>query len=174
MKKNFNVFILTLCLLFFSSEIVFANSTALFTPVNFQINAQEYMSEIKERKKIIKENNKKIEMLKSQVDQKGYQLDEVLINLMNYDLELNAQVEQKLNKMMETIIKNIIKVSNIQDRIARQMKQANKNIDTENFENALINLDKVITLQEKEYQVLEKLTSYLDTSIQFIKSLTNK
>lgn len=113
-------------------------------------------------------------MLKSQVNHKGYQLDESLINLMNYDLELNAQVEQNLDKMMDTIIKNIIKISNIQNRIAKQMNEANKNIDPQNFENAIVNLDKVITLQEKEYQVLEKLSSDLDISIQFIKSLTNK
>jgi hypothetical protein len=130
------------------------------------------MFEIKEIKKIIKENNKKIETLKSQVNQKSYQLDEALVNLINYDLELNTQVEQKLDKMMQTIIKNIIKISNIQNRIAKQQKQAAKNIDTENFENAVVNLDKIITLQEKEYEVLEKLTNYLDTSIQFIKGLT--
>ncbi|MEL7598390.1 MAG: hypothetical protein AAGU01_09330 [Clostridiaceae bacterium] len=76
--------------------------------------------------------------------------------------------------MMQTIIKNIIKISNIQNRIAKQQKQATKNIDTENFENAVVNLDKIITLQEKEYEILEKLTNYLDTSIQFIKGLTNK
>lgn len=175
MRKKFNVFIIILCLLFFNSKIVFANSEVIiFTPVNFQVSTQEYMFEIKEIKKIIKENNNKIEILKSQVDQKSYQLDKSLVNLINYDLELNTQVEQKLDKMMQTIIKSIIKISNIQDRIARQMKQANRNIDTENFENALINLDKVITLQEKEYEVLEKLTNYLDTSIQFIKGLTNK
>lgn len=174
MRKKFNVFILTLCLLFFNSKIVFANSTVIFTPVNFQVNTQEYMFEIKEIKKIIKENNKKIETLKSQVNQKSYQLDEALVNLINYDLELNTQVEQKLDKMMQTIIKNIIKISNIQNRIAKQQKQATKNIDTENFENAVVNLDKIITLQEKEYEVLEKLTNYLDTSIQFIKGLTNK
>lgn len=113
-------------------------------------------------------------MIKSQVNHKGYQLDESLINLMNYDLKLNEQVEQKLDKMLDTIIKNIIKISNIQNRIAKQMNQANKNIDPQNFENAIVNLDKVITLQEKEYQVLEKLSSDLDISIQFIKSLINK
>ncbi len=174
MRKKFNVFILTLCLLFFNSKIVLANSRVIFTPVNFQVSTQEYMFEIKEIKKIIKENNKKIETLKSQVNQKSYQLDEALVNLINYDLELNTQVEQKLDKMMQTIIKNIIKISNIQNRITKQQKQATKNIDTENFENAVVNLDKIITLQEKEYEVLEKLTNYLDTSIQFIKGLTNK
>lgn len=175
MRKKFNVFIITLCLLFLNSKIVFANSEVIiFTPVNFQVSTQEYMFEIKEIKKIIKENNNKIEILKSQVDQKSYQLDKSLVNLINYDLELNTQVEQKLDKMMQTIIKNIIKISNIQNRIAKQQKQATKNIDTENFENAVVNLDKIITLQEKEYEILEKLTNYLDTSIQFIKGLTNK
>lgn len=134
----------------------------------------QYITQIKEKRQIIKQNaaeNKKIEL---KIDEKSEELGKVIMMLFDRELPPSEEKFSQIESQQEAMLKNAEHIAHAQRSIKKLKTEASINVNEENYQQALENFDKVIMMQGKEKEHLEAFYQDLQDLIELIKSLQYK
>jgi hypothetical protein len=134
----------------------------------------QYTAQVKQKKQIIKQKSTAIKKLELKIDDKSEELGKVLMLIFDREMPPSDENLTAIQNNGEAMINNIEKLVKTQHSIKRLKKEASIDVAEENYQQALIKLEKVIVLQDTEEEILKAYDMDLQQFIDLIKSLQLK
>jgi hypothetical protein len=136
-------------------------------------NAQ-YKTQVNKKREIIKQNTSNNKKLEVKIDDKSEELGKVIMMLFDREIPPSEEKLSQIESKQEFIVKNAEQIAKTQRSIKRLKKQAGINVNEQNYQQALVNFNKIIELQQVEKELLKTFDKNLQDFIELIKSLQYK
>jgi hypothetical protein len=167
MKKLLSLFMLSLVIVLTSYELVQAN--ILLQPTDSKL-----ISEIKTKRKLISQEVKKQKKIHAQINKKNRQITDLLNALFKEDPTINNDKIAKLEQNETNITKIVAQIIKVEKEIEKNRKQLNSYLKQKNYTQASDVLEKILSLTQRESELLKKHDTVLQSYMEFIKSLSYK
>jgi hypothetical protein len=168
MKKNISIFTLALLLIVLPFVSVKAEE-----PLT-QEQKKVFTAQIKQKKQIIRQKTLDIKKNETQFDSMTNDMIKVLEGLFSKETAPREDMVNKVQAKQEQIFNTLIEIGKIENSIKIQKLEAKVNTDKGNYSQALLDYDNVISLLDKEKELLNSYSTNMQEFIDLIKSLQYK
>lgn len=134
----------------------------------------QLIEQIKQQKKLIKGKALNIIKLEKQIKGQEKELGDSLQILFGRNISPSEEMIGKISDKQAQIIKIGNKIDKTSRHINKEKTQADKNYQKENYEQALADNDKLISLLNEEEGLLNTFSTSLQDYIDLVKALENK
>lgn len=169
MKKYKSIFILALALLL---VLPFVPVKAEETLTKEQKKA--FTAQLKQKREIIREKTLINKKMQAQFDGMGDEMIKALESLLTTETVPSEEFINKMEAKQDQVFNAIIEIGKLESSIKIQKLEAKVNADKGNYSQALIDYDKVISLLEKEEELLKAFTVNMKEYVELMKSLQYK
>jgi septal ring factor EnvC (AmiA/AmiB activator) len=168
LKKIISIFIFALFLFAIPFNAVKAEETA-----NKNLKKQ-FAAQIKEKQKLIREKTLAVKKMETHLDSMTEEMGKAYENLFSREMPPSEDMISKIETKQNEILTSLLGIAKIDRAIKIEKLQAKVNIDKENYQQALLNYDNIMSLLEKEEVLLNAYSKSMHEFISLVKSLQYK
>jgi septal ring factor EnvC (AmiA/AmiB activator) len=168
LKKIISIFIFALFLFAIPFNAVKAEETG-----NKNLKKQ-FAAQIKEKQKLIREKTLAVKKMETHLDSMTEEMGKAYENLFSREMPPNEDMISKIETKQNEILTSLLGIAKIDRAIKIEKLQAKVNIDKQNYQQALINYDNIMSLLEKEEVLLNAYSKSMHEFISLVKSLQYK
>ena len=137
-------------------------------------NLAQYKGTIKSKKAIIKENNATLDSLRKEVSEKRATIKSLISDVKENKKQLSKDDLSKIKAQVQVIKNQTAALASTKGTIKQALETMKNAIKNKSYQEAIAQLDKIISIQNTRIDGLKKLSTDMDTLISLLKTaLTN-
>jgi hypothetical protein len=134
----------------------------------------QYLALVKQKRQVIKQKIKQNKLITSQINKKSKQVADIYDLLFKENMVPNDEKIMQIEAKEMEITRVIQKILQIEKGIERYEREIELNLKQNNFKQALLKLDKLVSMMETEHDLLKEHHETLSKYMEFLQSMRLK